>query len=110
MGRGVALRALPSDPSVVSELLPVPSSRLTIAIVQHSAQPLAAPDRSAITSMRFIRDDQPVSETLVVSLAMIQGLGNRLIIEEEPRADKTGAIRCRRRLGGLLNYYYRQAA
>jgi transposase InsO family protein len=39
-----------------------------------------------------------------------QGLGNRLIIEEEPRADKTGAIRCRRRLGGMLNYYYRQAA
>jgi transposase InsO family protein len=39
-----------------------------------------------------------------------QGLGNRLIVEEEPRADKTGAIQCRQRLGGMLNYYYRQAA
>ena len=38
-----------------------------------------------------------------------QGLGNRLIVEEEPRADKTGAIQCRQRLGGMLNYYYRQA-
>ena len=39
-----------------------------------------------------------------------QGLGNRLIVEEEPRADKTGAIQCRQRLGGMLKYYYRQAA
>ena len=39
-----------------------------------------------------------------------QGLGNRLIVEQEPRADKTGAIQCRQRLGGMLNYYYRQAA
>jgi hypothetical protein len=37
-------------------------------------------------------------------------LGNRLIVEEEPRADKTGAIQCRQRLGGMLNYYYCQAA
>ena len=39
-----------------------------------------------------------------------QGLGNRLIIEEEPHASSTGAIQCRKRLGGMLNYYYRQAA
>jgi len=39
-----------------------------------------------------------------------QGLGNRRIVEEEPRADKTGAIQCRQRLGGMLNYYYRRAA
>src|SRR6516164_2885671 len=39
-----------------------------------------------------------------------QGLGNRLIMEEEPHADKSGAVQCRHRLGGILNYYYRQAA
>ena len=39
-----------------------------------------------------------------------QGLGNRRIAEEEPRADKTGAIQCCQRLGGMLNYYYGQAA
>ena len=39
-----------------------------------------------------------------------QGLGNRLIIPEEGHAGNSGAIRRRERLGGLLNYYYRQAA
>jgi len=39
-----------------------------------------------------------------------QGLGNRLIIEEELYARSMGAIQCRQRLGGMLNYYYRQAA
>lgn len=39
-----------------------------------------------------------------------QGLGNRLIMEKESYAISTGAIRRRQRLGGMLNYYYRQAA
>jgi transposase InsO family protein len=39
-----------------------------------------------------------------------QGLGNRLIVEEEPCADRTGAIQCRQRAGGMLKYYYREAA
>jgi putative transposase len=39
-----------------------------------------------------------------------QGLGNRLIIPDEFHAGNGGAIRCRERLGGMLNYYYRQAA
>jgi putative transposase len=39
-----------------------------------------------------------------------QGLGNRLIMEEESCAGGRGAIQCRQRLGGMLNYYYRQAA
>jgi len=38
-----------------------------------------------------------------------QGLGN-LIMPEDPRSRGTGAIRRRRRLGGMLNYYDRQAA
>jgi putative transposase len=39
-----------------------------------------------------------------------QGLGNRLIIPDESHAGKGGPIRRRERLGGMLNYYYRQAA
>ena len=39
-----------------------------------------------------------------------QGLGNRLIIPDESHVGNGGAIRCRERLGGMLNYYYRQAA
>ena len=42
-----------------------------VIIVQHAAQPLAALDCSMITIMGFIRDDQPVAETLVVSLEVI---------------------------------------
>ena len=39
-----------------------------------------------------------------------QGLGNRLIIREKSCADGTGVVQCRQRLGGMLNFYYRQAA
>jgi transposase InsO family protein len=39
-----------------------------------------------------------------------QGLDNQLIMKEESYASRTGAIHCRQRLGGMLNYYYRQAA
>jgi len=39
-----------------------------------------------------------------------QGIGNRLITPQEPRLRGSGAIRRRPRLGGMLNYYYRQAA
>ena len=39
-----------------------------------------------------------------------QGLGNRLIIPDGSHAGNAGAIRRRERLGGMLNYYYRQAA
>jgi putative transposase len=38
-----------------------------------------------------------------------QGLGNRLIMEEA-HGRSAGAIQCRQRLGGMLNYYYRKAA
>jgi hypothetical protein len=38
-----------------------------------------------------------------------QGLGNRLIVPMETTTETTGAVERRQRLGGLLNYYYRQA-
>ena len=39
-----------------------------------------------------------------------QGLGNELIEEEEEIGRQEGEIHCRERLGGLLRYYYREAA
>ena len=39
-----------------------------------------------------------------------QGLGNRLITPDTRRAASSGPIRRRERLGGMLNYYYRDAA
>jgi len=38
-----------------------------------------------------------------------QGLGNRLIEPKEDVDTRTGRVVCRRRLGGLLKYYYRKA-
>ena len=39
-----------------------------------------------------------------------QGLGNELIDPEEARGTTAEAVACRQRLGGLLHYYYREAA
>jgi hypothetical protein len=39
-----------------------------------------------------------------------QGLNNRLISPTETIGTTAGTVRTRRRLGGMLNYYYREAA
>ena len=39
-----------------------------------------------------------------------QGLGNKIIRPEFAEFPRAGEIRCRERLGGMLRYYYRQAA
>jgi len=39
-----------------------------------------------------------------------QGLGNRLILPLKTPAKTIGAVQSRERLGGMLNYYYREAA
>lgn len=39
-----------------------------------------------------------------------QGLGNQLIVPPSPSTSANGEIRRRQRLGGTLNYYYREAA
>src|SRR5262245_44946405 len=38
-----------------------------------------------------------------------QGLDNRLITPDKMISEKTGIARRRQRLGGMLNYYYREA-
>jgi hypothetical protein len=39
-----------------------------------------------------------------------QGLDNRLIFPLEPATRSKGTVQRRQRLGGMLNYYYREAA
>ena len=39
-----------------------------------------------------------------------QGMGNRLLLEQESPVSATGPVACRERLGGLLRFYHRQAA
>ena len=39
-----------------------------------------------------------------------QGLDNTIIVPGEEVGRTTGPIECRERLGGVLRYYYRQAA
>ena len=39
-----------------------------------------------------------------------QGLGNRLIVVDSLENAAVGPLRCRQRLGGILNFYYREAA
>jgi putative transposase len=39
-----------------------------------------------------------------------QGLGNALIVPIKRTEKTTGPVQCRQRLGGLLNYYYWEAA
>ena len=39
-----------------------------------------------------------------------QGLGNRLIMGDSAHCENTGEVQRRGRLGGMLNYYYREAA
>jgi hypothetical protein len=45
-----------------------------------------------------------------VEIASNQGLGNDLLTPLPANANADGAIRCRERLGGILNRYYREAA
>ena len=51
---------------------PVPSGCLTIIVVQHPAQPLAAPDGPSASDAWLFRHDQPVAKPLVVPFKMIQ--------------------------------------
>jgi len=41
---------------------------------------------------------------------LFQGLGNKIIHPEFASFPAEGAVNCHKRLGGLLRYYYREAA
>src|SRR5215813_8579169 len=64
-------RSMPAGELVVSEVQPARSRRLTIIVVQHSAQPLAPLDRSVASAVRLFLHDQPVAQSLMVALPVI---------------------------------------
>jgi len=39
-----------------------------------------------------------------------QGLDGQLVVADESAGHTEGEVRCRERLGGMLNFYYRDAA
>jgi hypothetical protein len=43
-------------------------------------------------------------------LNILSGFGNRIIAPGEEIYHRQGPVQCRQRLGGLLRYYYREAA
>src|SRR5215472_9050074 len=63
----------PTSFGVCPRCIPARSGRLTIIVVQHSAQPVAALDGPAPVDMRSWLDDQPVAQSLVIAFAMIMG-------------------------------------
>ena len=50
-----------------------------------------------------------IAEVADVDLLFVQVKGNFLLFPQE-KARKTGPVRCRERLGGLLKFYHRVAA
>ena len=66
---------------IPSGLISCPSGCLTIVVIQQSAQPLAALNRTAVTGARLLLHDQPVAQPLVVALVMIQVISTTPILE-----------------------------
>ena len=66
-----APRYVPLDLQAAPGRPPALSGRLTMVVVQHSAQLLAALDRSSAITARFFRDDQPIAEASVIPLVMV---------------------------------------
>ncbi len=70
----------------------------------------ASLDRMILFSDRTLRSAVPSYLTHYHGERFHQGLGNQLIEGDDRVGERSGAIRCRERLGGMLRYYYRQAA
>jgi len=67
-------RPVGSTHSPVAVLLPfdrLPSGSFAVVIIQHSAQPLTAMERSPSTTARLFPQDQLVLQPLVIPLVMI---------------------------------------
>ena len=60
--------------------------------------------------MRWAKVDSPHLPAEFVRYYCHKGLDNRLIDPDEEVGRETGVIKCRERLGGMLKYYYRDAA
>jgi hypothetical protein len=49
-------------------------------------------------------------ETTTIRVSGQYGIDNKIILADFDKPPSEGAIECRSRLGGMLNYYYRKAA
>ena len=45
--------------------------RVTIIVIEHSAEPLTSPDLARVAYVRRIGQDEPVTESLVMAFKMI---------------------------------------
>ena len=52
--------------------IPIRSGSLTIVIIQHPAQALSPPDCALLAFLQVGRNDQAISQSLVVAFAMVQ--------------------------------------
>jgi hypothetical protein len=77
---------------------------------QHTSESLAASDGSRFSADPGGTLQQPVADSLICardgSVRIVQKFRRRHFTSREPRAP----VRRRERLGGMLSYYYREAA
>jgi hypothetical protein len=60
-----------------------------------------------VLTQRVFTEQDPYSESLFV---FVNRLDNKLINDQRVAGNVKRDVECRRRLGGILNYYYRRAA
>ncbi len=68
------------------------------------------PDSSGARPMDLVERDFNATRPNELWVSDLQGLGNALLEAEECVGSPHGKVRCRKRLGGLLSYYHRDAA
>jgi hypothetical protein len=79
--------------------------------VEQSAQSLGFANRPGLATCTRVGEGDDIGEPLMIDQERNhRGLDNKIIRPEFNPLPSTGTIRCRKRLGGMLNYYYREAA
>lgn len=101
MSTAAAYRRLTDVAAQVRRLDPVQLTQTAVA---------SLPRQIRLSRFRTARFDVP-SRVYLLCSAPKSGLAkdNKIIQPEAAEFPRSGRIRCRKRLGGLLNYYYREA-
>ncbi|MBM3286980.1 MAG: DDE-type integrase/transposase/recombinase [Candidatus Eisenbacteria bacterium] len=106
-----AFRAILRGTDVEAVRLPPRSPNLN----SHLERFLRSPKQECLDRMIFF-GESPLRRATIAFLAHYhgernhQGLSNRLIEPDDSVGRATGPVRCRKRLGGMLRYYYHEAA
>jgi len=105
---------------VVPERGPGRPAIITLAVIEQVARLIASPPNNAFMFMPCVvrglngflwqKHALAETETFYNQERPHQGLGNKIIQVEFNRPSTDGTIVCNSRLGGMLNYYYREAA